>query len=420
MQLVARAVRALVAIAYGGGAMLPWLGQRIAAGGASLPASPTVNAGSVLALTACFRACTLLSDAISTSPPSIYAKQPNGGRELVADSAAGRALATLSQPDSELWAFSTALLGNGYLQIVRDGSGAPYELRALAPWRVQLEVESGTRKLWYRVAEDRSMEEPALLLPERDVIHAKYRCSGNRLMGTPPIASCAPAFALALQSREVQKTLFLNCCAPRGVLQAPGKIDRDVAKRLQSEWEQNYSGGGIGKTAVLSNGLEYQDMGFKAVDAELLDSIKASNADIARAYGIPRQFLEDVEHNTFASAVESTRALYALTLRAFASRMADAIAQRLLLRNERAAGASVEYDMTALLLLPGQDQADYLSKLCNAGLATPNELRNQYLSLPDLPGGDVLRAPTNTTPLDKWASGETPATTPVAPAGAEQ
>ncbi len=410
MGLTAR-VRAFVASAWPGTTALPWLGARIAAGGALLPASPIVSAQSVLALTAVYRACSLLSDAASTAPPSIYERQRNGGRLQVVDTATARTLATLTQSDAELFAFSCALVGNGYLQIVRDGTGAPFDLRALPPWRVQLEVEDGSRRIWYRVAADLALGEPAALLPERDVVHARYRTTGaNRLVGVPPVQACAPAFALALQSRDAQRVLFSNLSAPRGVLQAPGKIDQQVAKQLQAEWERAFSGPGLGKTAVLSNGLEYHDIGFKAVDAQLLETIQASTADVARAFGVPRQFLEDLDHLTFASATEGTRALYALTLRAFTARLADALAQRLLTRNERAAGTTIEYDLTALLLLPGNEQAEYLSKLCNAGLATPNELRNGYLSLPDLPGGDVLRAPTNTTPLDRWATGDAKAT----------
>jgi HK97 family phage portal protein len=214
--------------------------------------------------------------------------------------------------------------------------------------------------------------------------------------------------------------LFDNLCAPRGALVTPNKIDPDLAKRLQTEWERSYSGQGLAKVAVLANGLDFKDINFKAVDAELLDTIKASTADIARAFGIPRQFLEDVDHATFASAVEGTRALYALTLRAFTSRIADAFSQRLLSRGDRANGSSVEFDLTALLILPGQEQAEFCSKLVNGGVATPNEVRNVYLGLPDLPGGNVLRVPSNTAPLNKWIEGQQAPSVPTPAADGEQ
>jgi HK97 family phage portal protein len=387
-----------------GGMALPWLGTRIQAGGASLPV-PSATPGAALGLTAVYRACSLLADAASVAPPALYRKEANGGRQQLTDTAAARALATLSHADAELWAFGCALTGNGYLRIVRDGNGAPYDLRAVPPWRVTLEVEQGTGRLYYRIAADTTLEEREVIVPEADVVHARYRVTGaNRLLGVPPVVSCAPAFALALQSRDVQRVLFANLATPRGALQAPGKIDPAIAKRAQAEWEANFQAGGLGKTAVLANGLEYKPIPLNAVDAQLLEQVEAGVRDIARAYGLPKQFLESGEQLTYASASEGTRALYSLALRGFCARLADALAQRLLTRNERAGGTAIEYDLSSMLVLPGGEQAEFLSKLANAGLATPNELRNQYLKLPDVEGGDVLRTPVNTTPAGPWAA----------------
>lgn len=400
-------VRAAVLGAWPGATALPWLGQRISAGGASIP-TPAVSASTVLALTGVYRACSLLSDAASTAPPALYRRRESGGRLRLTDSPLAQALATLAQADAELFAFSTALVGNGYLRAIRDSSGDPYELQAVPPWRVQLEIESGSGRRWYRIAADATVEEPEVLLPERDMIHARYRTTGsNRLMGVPPMVACAPAFALALQSRDVQRLLFSNLAAPRGALQTANKLDPKLAKEMQAQWEQNFGAGGVGKTAVLANGLEYKPIPLNAVDAQLLEQVEASELDIARAYGIPRQFLEAGGQTlTYASAAEGTRALYSLALKGFCARLADAMAQRLLTREERASGTAIEFDLGSMLVLPGAEQAEFLSKLANAGLATPNELRNAFLNLPDALGGDLLRAPVNTTPSGAWAAGD--------------
>jgi len=399
-------VKAALAGAWAGwgGLGLPWLGHRLQAGGASLPAQH-VGPVEAVSLPAVYRCCSLLSDACSQSPPLLYQRAATGGRLQIQDSAVARALSTLSFHDAELFAFSTALTGNGYLHIVRDGNGAPAELRAVPPWRVSLEVESGTARIYYRLAADASLEEPEAVLPESDVIHARYRLTGsNRLMGVPPIASCAPAFALALQQRDVQRVLMGNISGARGVLQAPGKIEESVAKRLLERWESNFSGSGVGRVAILGSGLEYKPMAVNVGDAKLVEQMEASVRDVARAYGIPRQFLDSGDHLTYASAAEGTRSLYALALHGFAARLADAFAVKLLTRAERARGAAIEYDLSSMLVLPGVEQAEFLSKLANAGLATPNELRNAYLNLPDVPGGDVLRAPVNTAPAPTWAA----------------
>lgn len=395
-------VRAALAALWGGSGGVPWHVWR----DNPPKGAPAVTPQTVLTLPAVMRCCSILSEAASTAPPMIFASQPNGGRVRVQDTAAARALATMTHQDAELFSFSTALVGNGYLKIIPDGNGAPYELRAIAPWRVQIEIERGTREVWYRVAGDDDLDEPEELLPERRVIHGRYRTTGNRLIGTPPIASCAPAFAAALATRQAQQALMANVAAPRTVLVTPNRIDTPLAKKLQAEWEANYSGQGLGRTAVLSNGLDVKPLNVSAVDMQLLETAQASVADVARAFGLPSQFLDATGAPlTYASASEGTRALYSLALRQFCARLGDAFAQKLLTRSERVT-TTIEFDLSSVLVLPGGEMAEFVSKLVNGGVVSVNDARNSWLRLPDVEGGDTLRAPTNTAPLDRWAAGQ--------------
>jgi HK97 family phage portal protein len=382
--------------------LVPWHLSR----DADVPIS--INAQTALSLTAVYRACSLLADAASGAPVRLYSRPQSGGRVVDLTSAAARALETLAHADAELFAFSVALVGNGFLRVERDGTGAPFALRAIPPWRVSIEIEEGSGAVWYRLQPDASTGEPGALLPEADVIHAKYRCTATSLAGVPPMASCAPSFELALLSKNVQRFLFRNLATPGMVLVTPNKVEPDVAKALQAQWEANYRGPGAGRTAVLSNGFDVRPVIWKAADQQLLEQINASTQDIARAFGVPRQFLEDAVTMTYASASEGTRALYALALRGFCVRLADAIAIKLLSRNERAAGAGVEFDLSGTLILPGKEMSDYLGGLVSAGICTPNEVRNGFLGLPDLPGGSALRSPTHTPQGAKgWQRGVT-------------
>ena len=364
-----------------------------------------VNERTALTLTAVFKACSLLSDAATSAPALLYARPQSGGRVVDSSSAAARALATITHSDMELFAFSTALTGNGFLRIYRDGTGAPFELRAVPPYLVSMEVEEGPRAIWYRLMADPLTGEPEVVLPEADVVHAKYRASSNRLMGVPPMVSCAPAFAMALQSRAVQKYLFQNLATPGVVLVAPGKMEPAVAKKLQAEFEANYSAGGAGRTAVLSNGLDIKSVVWRAADQQLLEQIQASVQDIARAYTIPQYFLEHQSTTTYASASEATRALYSSAQKPFTLRLADALALKLLTRNDRAAGAGISFDLSDSLVMPGKELSDFVGGLVSQGLITPNEARNTWLKLPDQPGGDTLRIPSATVPADALAQG---------------
>jgi hypothetical protein len=95
---------------------------------------------------------------------------------------------------------------------------------------------------------------------------------------------------------------------------------------------------------------------------------------------------------TYASASEATRSLYSLSLDSFTKRLADAIAQKLLSRNDRAGGAGVALNNE--LIMPGKELSDFLGGLVSQGIITPNEARNGWLGLVDRPDGNALRTPT--------------------------
>lgn len=386
-------VRAVIGALSGSVGSLPWLGDRVS-GGVALAAPLTPTAA--LALTAVYRCCSLLADAVSSTPPAIFVAGATGGRLQQQGTAAARALATLAQPDAEVFAFGAALSGNGFLRVVRDGTGAPASLIGVPPWRVAMQIDD-RGMIFYRVAADKTIAEREILVPVEDMVHARFRTIGqNRFWGVPPAATCSSALGLALASRDVQRFLFQNLSRPGGVLSAPGKIDPVVAKKLQNEWDSNFSNSGTGKVAVLSNGLAYSPILWNAVDNQLLKQVRASVDDVANAYGVPSNFLSSASHLTYASSSEATKSLYVSALKPFVARCGDALATTLLSRNDRAAGTTIEYDLTSTLLTPGAELADFLSKLVAGGVMSPNEARNTYLNLPDIDGGDTLRMPNNT------------------------
>jgi hypothetical protein len=49
---------------------------------------------------------------------------------------------------------------------------------------------------------------------------------------------------------------------------------RPTAKRLKEHWETNYSGDNAGKVAVLGDGLKFEQMAMKAVDAQMIEQLK--------------------------------------------------------------------------------------------------------------------------------------------------
>ena len=105
-------------------------------------------------------------------------------------------------------------------------SGFP--LRA-CPWKSTNGSASGIG--WHL---DYALQEPEVLLPESDVVHLRFRMmTGNCVIGTSPAMLCAPALALAIDARSLQRELLANLNAPLFVMTSPGNISAETANRFQ-------------------------------------------------------------------------------------------------------------------------------------------------------------------------------------------
>jgi HK97 family phage portal protein len=70
-------------------------------------------------------------------------------------------------------------------------------------------------------------------------------------------------------------------------------------------WAANNSGlDSVGKTPVLDNGMEWQQVGVSAEDAQFLESRQFSITDISRWFNIPPHMIGDLERATFSNIEE--------------------------------------------------------------------------------------------------------------------
>ncbi|WP_032272911.1 phage portal protein, partial [Escherichia coli] len=78
----------------------------------------------------------------------------------------------------------------------------------------------------------------------------------------------------ATQGHHIQEnstSFFRNGGRPSGVIEIPGSITEENAKKLKSNWDSGYTGENAGKTAILSNGAKYNPTTFSPVDAQTVE-----------------------------------------------------------------------------------------------------------------------------------------------------
>ena len=128
------------------------------------------------------------------------------------------------------------------------------------------------------------------------MVHLRFRMmTGNRVIGTSPAMLCAPALALALDARALQRKLA-NLNAPLFVMTSPGKISAETANRFKNEWDGNFSKRVRGrfKTAFVGEGMKPEGVPLAdATKLAMIETFQFCTSEIARAYGVPAALLDE-------------------------------------------------------------------------------------------------------------------------------
>ena len=163
--------------------------------------------------------------------------------------------------------------------------------------------------------------------------------------------------------------------------------------RLSQDWDNNYSGGRRGKTAVLPEGLVFTKLGlFSAEDVQLIDRLKYSVEDVSRIFQVPPTFLGDTTRSTFASAREATSTLARHTLLPWISKIERAFAQSVL-----SSAYELSIDVNSLLKSDFDTFSTALGEYRAGGILTANECRAE-LGYPTRADGDSITPPAVTSP----------------------
>lgn len=357
----------------------------------------------------------LLSEDVAKLPIHVYRAKKGGGKEIVADHPLER---LLQKPNGwqnrlefvEQMQAALLLRGNAYAAILRDGRGVPRQLVPVNPDQVLL-FEAPGGEIFYNVMRSglhqmAALSSLPLMVPSEDMFHLRW-LSFNSLRGLSRISMGREAIALALAQEQQAARLFGNGARPGGVLQTDKKLTDDVIKRLRESWQENYGGvAASGKTAILEEGLKWQQLTLSQADAEALASRGWQAQDIARLFRVPH-------HKIGISGARETSATVAQADQDYANNILSNHVTRWEEKLNEVFGLDadevfVEFDIKRFL------RADIAARYnaYRTGIVgmflTPNEVRREE-GLPDIEGGDTLYQPTNVAPIGFTPAG--PSTT---------
>jgi HK97 family phage portal protein len=188
----------------------------------------------------------------------------------------------------ENWLTSKLLYGNTYVLKERnDARGLVTALHILHPRAVYpLVTELG--EVYYEIRPDNLAGIiETITVPASEIIHDRMNPIWHPLVGVSPIYACAMSATMGSTITTNSTSFFHNKSSPGGMLTAPGLISKPTADRLKSEFETQFSGANIGKLFVAGDGLKFEPFTMPAEQAQLIEQLKWTVEDIARAFRYP-------------------------------------------------------------------------------------------------------------------------------------
>lgn len=290
------------------------------------------------------------------------------------------------------WMHSKLMYGNTYALKARDGRGVVVALYILDPNRVRPLVAADGSVFYQLSADNISAIQEQVTVPASEIAHDRWNTLFHPLCGLSPIYAAGLS---AVQGLEIQKTsthFFQNGATPGGVLTHPEFIDEEKAKALAERWREKYGGNNRGNVAVLGNGLSYQAIDVKSVDAQLVEQLKLTGEIVCGTFGVPAYKAGIGTLPVNANVEALTQQYYGDALQPHIEDIEACLDEALGIGwGVKTGGAvyGVEFDLDGLLRMDTATQVKTLAEGVQGALYKPDEARKK-LNLPPVDGGNAV------------------------------
>ena len=351
----------------------------------------SVSVNSSKAIATAYRAGNLITDSLSLMPFKQYHRE-NGRVFEVQENAVTRNIPYLMQVSPNDWGWTPFQLKKSFNEwLIYHGNGLIWAPPISQPQLFVLPTNR-TRPcfdkdggLWYehRFA---SSEKPSYI-PAVEVLHVMINPDETGTWGRGVITFARETFGRRMAANEAQSKLYKQGFMPAAYMKFDGTLDREMRERIRDAYEEAMSGvENAYRLAILDKKiLEYKPVDMNLKDQQFLESISATDDDIALFFGIAGHMLNRGKE-AYDSNAQKFEEFKALTLDPLAVPFEEAARLRWLPRSLQATDY-YKFKREALLRMLPKERADMNSAKIQSGQLSPNEARAQD-ELNPYEGGD--------------------------------
>lgn len=251
--------------------------------------------------------------------------------------------------------------------------------------------------LYYRYCDPKTGK--TYTFSSNNVLHIKTWCSFNGVSGKSVQDILRDTVSGMGEAQKYLNNLYTGGLTASSALQYTGDLDKKTRTALQAEYNDLLTGArNAGKVVAVPVGMTLQPLNIKLTDAQFYELKKYSALQIAGAFGIKPNQINDYEKSSYANSESQQLAFLVDTMLYRLTQYEQEINYKCLTDKGRSEGYFLKFNEKAILRTDSKSQMQNITTAVNNGIYTPNEARN-LLDMPSKDGGDILIINGNYLPL---------------------
>lgn len=301
--------------------------------------------------------------------------------------------------------------GNGYIWVRTQFTPSSYggEYHFLDMWPMQsncvtpmmddIGIFGGVGKLYYQYNDPRTGKQ--YIFRNSEVLHFKTWYSFDGFMGEPVRTILKATVDGSNESQDYMNRLYKQGLTASMAMQYTGDLEDDKVRKLKRKFADMLSGPkNAGKVVPVPMGLTLTPLNMSLTDAQFFELRKYSALQIAGAFGIKPNQINNYEKSSYANSETQQLAFLVDTMSYRLKNYEEEINGKMLLPQEIKNQNFYKFNEKAILRTDSKTQMENLAKAVNNGIYTANEAR-EYMDMPAEKGGDQLMVNGNYIPITK-------------------
>lgn len=283
--------------------------------------------------------------------------------------------------------------GNAFSLISRV-AGEVDELIPVRPWDVQLLPDADRGGWYYRSSEYGDLD-------PKDVVHWRMPAHQRMLWGESPIVVARRAIELGAQQEIAGMQAFKMPGLGKIAITTKETVGADAIRAMQDAFK--YAHGtveGMLRPIVVQNESDVKQVGQSLTDQDWIAARRFTINQVSQMYGVPPQYLYNLENSTQEQTSEMSRAYVDTCLGSYLASIQTELGFKLLPGRESEGRYRVWFDTAPLVRGTFSEQVTAIQTAIQSGIMTRNEARAMMGYTPIEGGDEVLIGP-NMLPVEQ-------------------